>query len=69
MENNITKKNMENKIKSASISQTKSPGLKNKDFRCLILGLGESGKTLILYKMKQGEVVTTIPTIGYVVYY
>uniref|UniRef100_A0A6B2LMU7 ADP-ribosylation factor n=1 Tax=Arcella intermedia TaxID=1963864 RepID=A0A6B2LMU7_9EUKA len=31
----------------------------------LMLGLDAVGKTTILYKMKFGEVVTTIPTIGF----
>ncbi|CAM9179278.1 unnamed protein product, partial [Ectocarpus fasciculatus] len=33
--------------------------------RVLILGLDAAGKTTILYKFKLGEVVTTIPTIGF----
>jgi small GTP-binding protein len=36
-----------------------------KEFRCLMLGLDAAGKTTILYKLKLGEVVTTIPTIGF----
>lgn len=32
--------------------------------RMLILGLDAAGKTTMLYKLKLGEVVTTIPTIG-----
>lgn len=35
------------------------------DHRVLILGLDAAGKTTILYKLKLGEVVTTIPTIGF----
>ena len=35
------------------------------EFRCLSIGLDASGKTTILYKLKLGEVVTTIPTIGF----
>jgi len=31
----------------------------------LILGLDNSGKTTILYKLQMGEVVTTVPTIGF----
>ncbi|VDP90929.1 unnamed protein product [Echinostoma caproni] len=31
----------------------------------LIVGLDAAGKTTILYKLKLGEVVTTIPTIGF----
>lgn len=33
--------------------------------RVLMVGLDASGKTSILYKMKLGEVVTTIPTNGF----
>ena len=33
--------------------------------RILLLGLDNVGKTTVLYKLKQGEVVTTIPTIGF----
>ena len=33
--------------------------------RILLLGLDAAGKTTILYKLKLGELVTTIPTIGF----
>jgi len=33
--------------------------------RILMVGLDAAGKTTILYKIKLGEVVTTIPTIGF----
>ena len=33
--------------------------------RILLLGLDAAGKTTILYKLKLGDVVTTIPTIGF----
>lgn len=36
-----------------------------KDTRILMLGLDAAGKTTILYKLKLGELVTTIPTIGF----
>ena len=36
-----------------------------KDVRVLMVGLDAAGKTTILYKLKLGEVVTTIPTIGF----
>merc|ERR1711869_72395 len=36
-----------------------------KDVRILMVGLDAAGKTTILYKLKLGEVVTTIPTIGF----
>lgn len=32
--------------------------------RILMVGLDASGKTTILYKLKLGEIVSTIPTIG-----
>ena len=32
--------------------------------RILMVGLDNAGKTTILYKLKLGEIVTTIPTIG-----
>ena len=32
---------------------------------CIKVGLDAAGKTTILYKLKLGEVVTTIPTIGF----
>ena len=32
--------------------------------RALQVGLDAAGKTTILYKLKLGEIVTTIPTIG-----
>ena len=35
-----------------------------KDTRILMLGLDAAGKTTALYKMKLGELVTTVPTIG-----
>lgn len=36
-----------------------------KDMRILMVGLDAAGKTTILYKLKLGEIVTTIPTIGF----
>ena len=33
--------------------------------RILLLGLDAAGKTSVLYKLKLGEIVTTIPTIGF----
>ncbi|KAL1891143.1 Arf GTPase arl1 [Ceratocystis pirilliformis] len=36
-----------------------------KETRILILGLDSAGKTTLLYRLKIGEVVTTIPTIGF----
>ncbi|KAK3086375.1 hypothetical protein FSP39_017539 [Pinctada imbricata] len=38
---------------------------RKKPMRILIQGLDAAGKTTLLYKLKLGEVVTTIPTIGF----
>ena len=37
----------------------------NEERRILMVGLDAAGKTTILYKLKLGEIVTTIPTIGF----
>src|SRR3989338_4581333 len=39
--------------------------LGKKELRLLILGNDATGKTSILYLLKLGELVTTIPTIGF----
>lgn len=39
-----------------------------KEMRILMVGLDAAGKTTILYKLKLGEIVTTIPTIGMDIY-
>merc|ERR1712168_1035867 len=39
-----------------------------KEMRILMVGLDAAGKTTILYKLKLGEIVTTIPTIGFTVW-
>eukprot|EP00494_Astrolonche_serrata_P027974 UN28239 len=39
--------------------------VRKKEMRILMVGLDAAGKTTILYKLKLGEVVTTIPTIGF----
>lgn len=36
-----------------------------KEARILMLGLDGAGKTTILFKLKLGEVVSSIPTIGF----
>ncbi|CAI9741518.1 ADP-ribosylation factor 1-like [Octopus vulgaris] len=38
---------------------------RHKDVRIILLGLDAAGKTTILYRLKLGELVTTIPTIGF----
>lgn len=35
------------------------------EIRVLMIGLAGGGKTTVLYEMKLGELVTTIPTIGF----
>lgn len=39
-------------------------GLKKNEIKVVTFGLDNSGKTTILYKLKIGEVVQTIPTVG-----
>ena len=39
--------------------------LSKPEVRILMVGLDAAGKTTILYRLKLGEVVTTIPTIGF----
>merc|ERR1719414_1628337 len=36
-----------------------------REMRILMVGLDAAGKTTVLYKLKLGEVITTIPTIGF----
>ena len=40
-------------------------GRKPKECRVLMVGLDAAGKTTILYKLKLGEIISTIPTIGF----
>merc|ERR1712216_1067209 len=35
------------------------------EMRIVMVGLDAAGKTTVLYKMKLGEVITTVPTIGF----
>ncbi|CCA74913.1 probable ADP-ribosylation factor [Serendipita indica DSM 11827] len=49
----------------SSLFDTLSKLSGRKDVRILMLGLDAAGKTTILYKLKLGEIVTTIPTIGF----
>merc|ERR1711939_224172 len=48
-----------------SVSKLLSGLFGKKEMRILMVGLDAAGKTTILYKLKLGEVVTTIPTIGF----
>jgi len=38
---------------------------KNREMKILIQGLDAAGKTTVLYRLKGGKMVTTIPTIGF----
>lgn len=49
----------------SSVGKISSYFSKKQQTRILVLGLDAAGKTTILYKLKLGEVVTTIPTIGF----
>ncbi|CAJ1076120.1 ADP-ribosylation factor 2a [Xyrichtys novacula] len=48
-----------------SVSQLLNRIFGKKEMRILMVGLDAAGKTTILYKLKLGEIVTTIPTIGF----
>ncbi|KAK9687097.1 ADP-ribosylation factor family [Popillia japonica] len=48
-----------------TISSALSKIFGKKQMRILMIGLDAAGKTTILYKLKLGEIVTTIPTIGF----
>ena len=39
--------------------------LGTKKYRILMVELDAAGKTTILYNLKLGEIVTTIPTVGF----
>lgn len=38
---------------------------KNKEFKILMLGLDNAGKTTILHKIRFKETIITVPTIGF----
>ncbi|KAF9182675.1 hypothetical protein BGZ51_005745 [Haplosporangium sp. Z 767] len=48
-----------------SISKLLATLISKREMRILMVGLDAAGKTTILYKLKLGEIVTTIPTIGF----
>ena len=48
-----------------SISKLFDSFFGKKEMRILMLGLDAAGKTTILYKLKLGEVVSSVPTIGF----
>lgn len=48
-----------------SLSKVMGKIFGSKEMRLLMLGLDAAGKTTILYKLKLGQDVTTIPTVGF----
>jgi GTPase SAR1 family protein len=46
-------------------SMTFKKWFRNRETRILMLGLDAAGKTTVLYNMKLGKHVSTIPTIGF----
>ena len=48
-----------------AISQLFDRFFGKKELRILMLGLDAAGKTTILHKLKLGEVVSSVPTIGF----
>eukprot|EP00746_Dinoflagellata_sp_MGD_P087986 gnl/MRDRNA2_/MRDRNA2_34855_c0_seq1.p1 gnl/MRDRNA2_/MRDRNA2_34855_c0~~gnl/MRDRNA2_/MRDRNA2_34855_c0_seq1.p1 ORF type:complete len:182 (+),score=38.80 gnl/MRDRNA2_/MRDRNA2_34855_c0_seq1:79-624(+) len=48
-----------------SLSSVWQQFISKKDQRILMVGLDAAGKTTVLYKLKLGEVLTNIPTIGF----
>ncbi|KAK5772029.1 hypothetical protein PVK06_048290 [Gossypium arboreum] len=55
----------QNKRMGLSFAKLFSRLFAKKEMRILMVGLDAAGKTTILYKLKLGEIVTTIPTIGF----
>jgi len=49
----------------ASIGKTFRKMVGQQNMRILMVGLDGAGKTTILYQMKIGEVVSTVPTVGF----
>lgn len=39
--------------------------MESNEMKVLMLGLDQAGKTTLLYRMKMGQIVTTIPTVGF----
>jgi ADP-ribosylation factor protein 1 len=48
----------------AAISRLAKRLLPKCEMRIVMVGLDASGKTTILYKLKLGEIVTAVPTVG-----
>merc|ERR1719229_1168052 len=57
---------MESNVKSIAVCAGSGASVMGKqEMRILMVGLDAAGKTTVLYKLKLGGVVTTIPTIGF----
>ncbi|CAK7329963.1 unnamed protein product [Dovyalis caffra] len=56
---------LEISVMGAIISRLARRFLPKIEIRILMVGLDASGKTTILYKLKLGEIVLTVPTIGF----
>jgi len=52
-------------INTWKIDPKRKPAKLPTSLRVVMVGLDMSGKTTLLYKLKMGEIVTTIPTIGF----
>lgn len=63
--NQRTSENNHQKKMGSAFAKLFSRLFGKKDMRILMVGLDAAGKTTILYKLKLGEIVTTIPTIGF----
>ena len=48
-----------------SVLGTCRPYFNQREFRIMMVGLDLTGKTTILYKLKLGENITTLPTVGF----
>ena len=64
-QNNQLQRKQTNDNMGANFSSFWARLFSNQEMRILMVGLDAAGKTTILYKFKLGEVVTTIPTIGF----
>lgn len=53
------------RIQSALGLLSSSPGAAGKEYRVLVLGLDNAGKTSVLYRLQLGTVVSTVPTVGF----
>ena len=53
------------RILMRSLEKTRLSKMFKKYLACFLVGLDSAGKTTILYKLKLGEIVNTMPTIGF----